>query len=246
MPERHLILEGGFNIRDLGDYSTEDGRLTQWKTLVRAGNLDQLSATGQQQLLDYGVKTIIDLRDEWEVESYPNPFAQNPAVRYMNLPLIGDAIAESDAWKAEKGNYSETHELYARYLAHCQVQIGTIIKAIAESSSTTVIHCHAGKDRTGIVAALVLAAVGVPSVVIAADYALSETQIEHLREQWRAYAIERGQDMDRFERIHSAKPHTMLTMLSILKERYGSITSYLAMCGVSQSQLDQLRERLVR
>lgn len=245
MPERHLILEGGFNVRDLGDYPTQDGRVTQWKTLIRAGNLDKISPAAQQQLVDYGLKTIIDLRDEWEVESYPNPFIQSDHVSYVNLPLIGNALADSDAWKSEKGSYTEVHELYARYLTHCQPQIGAIIEALADSENCTLFHCHAGKDRTGIIAALVLGAVGVSNVVVAQDYALSEDQIMHLREEWREYAMEHGQDMARFERLHAAKPHTILTMLSALKEHYGDVAGYLASCGVSQSQIERLQVRFV-
>ena|GEM_PF-5584147 len=74
---------------------------------------------------------------------------------------------------------------------------------------------------------------------------MSEDQIMHLREEWRAYALEHGQDMARFERIHTAKPHTILTMLSTIKEQYGDVQNYLMQCGVSQSQIERLQARFV-
>src|ERR1041385_593182 len=190
-----LDIEGGYNIRDLGDYPTKDGLSTQRHVLLRAGNLDKISSAAQQQLINYGVKTVIDLRDEWEAEHFPNPFAQSTTIKYINLPLIGDSLSNDAAWKAETRNYTGLHELYAKYLDHCQRQLGTIVSAIAESAFTTLFHCHAGKDRTGIVAALLLGAVGVPDAAIAEDYALSTSQITHLVEQWREYAIQHGQDM---------------------------------------------------
>src|SRR5689334_13916500 len=75
-----LDIEGGYNIRDLGGYPTKDGRTTQPHRLIRSGNLDKMSARGQQQLIDYGVKTIIDVRDEWEAQHFPNPFVQSGRV----------------------------------------------------------------------------------------------------------------------------------------------------------------------
>lgn len=245
MSERHIVLEGGYNVRDLGGYPTQDGRVTRWKVLLRSGNLDKISPTAQQILVDYGVKTIVDLRDDWEVERYPNVFAQATAVTYRHLPLIGNTLADRDAQRKEEGSGIEMHLFYARYIAECQPRIGAIISAIADSEGCALFHCYAGKDRTGIIAALILSAMGVSADVIAEDYGLSETHISHLLERRRAQAAATNLDVTRFERIYAAKPHTMLTLLTSIAEQYGDARSYLAQCGVSRSQLDRLQARFV-
>lgn len=245
MQERHIILEGGYNVRDLGGYSTQDGRQTTWKTLLRSGNLDKLSDAAQQNLIDYGVKTIIDLRDEWEVESYPNVFERSASVMYRHLPLIGNALSQDEIWKAKSENYETLKDLYAIYLADCQRQIGTIMNAIIESDGCTLFHCYAGKDRTGIVAALILRTVGVSQAVIAEDYALTEEQIKHLYPGWLQWAMDTGQNMARFEQEISAKAATMLGLLETITQEYGDAEGYLTQCGISHNQIERLRTRFL-
>src|SRR5688500_17816224 len=90
-PGRQLSWEACYNVRDLGGYATADGGVTRWRAFVRAGSLYRLTPAGRAALLDYGVRTIVDLRRASELEHYPNPFAQqsedaNPPI-YLNLPL---------------------------------------------------------------------------------------------------------------------------------------------------------------
>ena len=241
-----LEIEGTYNIRDLGDYPVKGGNTTCRHILVRAGNLDQVPLSSQQQLKDYGVKTVIDLRDEWEVQQFPNVFVQSKTIKYLNLPLIGNHFSNSKGWKEETQDYDGLDELYCKYLDHCQIQIGTIISTIAESMPTIVFHCYAGKDRTGIIAALLLGSVGVPDHLIAKDYSLSNLKITHLIEQWREYALQHGQDMQRFERDVGSEVTTMLNMLGYIKHRYGSVTDYLRVCGVTDIQLLQLQTLMIQ
>ncbi len=236
-----LDIEGGYNIRDLGDYPTKGGHPTRRGILIRSGNLQNLSAIAQQQVVDYGVKTIIDLRDEWETERFPNPFVQSNSVSCLNLPLIGNTLSNNPTWKAETRNYTALAELYFKYLDHCQCQLGTIVAAIAENAFSTLFYCHAGKDRTGIVAALLLGVVGVPDATIAEDYALSAAQITHLTKQWPEDAVQHGQDMHQFERDVASHPETMLSMLDYISRRYEGVANYLNHCGVSDNQLEHIR-----
>jgi protein-tyrosine phosphatase len=213
--------------------------------LIRAGNLDQIPASSQQQLMAMGVKTIIDLRDEWEVEHYPNVFAQSQNVNYVNLPLIGNHLSNSEAWQQETLHYASLHELYCIYLDRCQAQVGAIISTIAESTPTIVFQCYAGKDRTGIIAALLLGVVGVPDHLIAEDYSHSKAQIGHLIEQWRAYALQQGRDMQRLALDAGSEATTILEMLAHIRRQYGTVADYLRACGVTDRQLAQLRSRFI-
>ncbi|MCQ3929755.1 MAG: protein-tyrosine-phosphatase [Chloroflexi bacterium] len=243
-----LTVEGGFNMRDLGDYPTQDGRVLLSRKLIRSGNLADVTPSAQQYLIDYGVKTIIDLRDEWEVEQFPNPFAQSTAVRYLNLPLIGKTMSQADnpIWKVEAKNYTVLHELYAKYLDRCQNQIGTIVTTVAESTFAILFHCFAGKDRTGIITALLLSAMGVQDDIIAEDYALTGSQITHLVTLWRDDALQSGEDMQDFERDMGSNTDTMLGMLGYLKQQYGGAVNYLYRCGVSEGQLERLQTQCIQ
>lgn len=239
-----LDFEGGYNLRDLGGCPTDAGAMTRPGCFVRGGNLDHVSAAGQRQILDYGVRTIIDLRDECEVRDYPTPFQASSAVRYLNLPLIGERLSSDAAWREQTGSL-ELPDLYAAYLQRCQSQIRAIVMAAAESAFATLFFCHAGKDRTGLVAALLLGAVGVTASAIVDDYARSAGHIAHLAREWRAYAAANGHDLERLERDIASRPDTMRHTLKHIDTQYGGAAGYLRACGVPQDALDTLRARFV-
>ncbi|MEP7291332.1 MAG: tyrosine-protein phosphatase [Chloroflexota bacterium] len=233
---RHIEIEGSWNVRDLGGYPTSHGKTTRWRSLLRAGNLDKVSPAGQAALVDYGIRTIIDLRDQTEVTDFPDVFAQSTLVNYQHVPIARDGYTAA---------YVTLRELYCNYFDGYQANIGMIIGAIAESEPGVLFHCFAGKDRTGIVAALLLGAVGVPDEVIAEDYALTSGRITHLHDAWRAWAIQQKQDMSRFEHDVSSETETMLTTLEHIHRQYGGVASYLRTCGVTEQHLSHLQELLL-
>jgi protein-tyrosine phosphatase len=240
-----MNIEGSYNIRDLGGFPTNDGHFTRRNILIRSGNLDTVTPTGQQQFINRGVKTIIDLRDEWETKDFPNVFAQSSTIMYLNLPLIGSKHVDDEKFHAAVKAYSSLQELYCKYLDLCQLQVGTIIAAIVESAHTTVFHCYAGKDRTGIIAGLLLSAVGVTASSIAQDYAQTAQEITHLVTHWRDYALQHEQDIEHFERDWAAEPETMLDTLDYLRTHYGGVTNYLSTCGITYSQLERLQRQFI-
>ncbi len=235
---RHLKVEGGVNVRDLGGYLTKDGYTTRWRTLIRSAGLDHITDKGQRQLLDYGVKTIVDLRDDREVIDYPDVFAHGNHAHYVNLPLSPSGFASGT-------DYAHLGELYCQYLSAFQVNIGKIIAAIAESEAGILFHCAVGKDRTGIVSALLLDLVGVPVEVIAEDYALTTPQIAPMVAEWRVNALQKGHNMVHFERDVAADAELMLHMLKVLNEDYGGAAQYLQTCRVTPQQLTRLHTLLV-
>ncbi len=233
---RHIEIDGSWNVRDLGGYATADGRVTRWGRVVRAGNLDRVSAAGQQALIEYGVKTIIDLRDLREVEDFPDVFAESTVVAYKHLPIAKDGY---------NGGYVTLKELYCNYYDGYQDSVGMIVNAVAESEPGVLIHCFAGKDRTGIITAMLLGAVGVPDEVIAEDYALTTARITVLLDEWREWAIKQGQDMERFAHDVSADAETMLNTLAHIHQTYGGVANYLRTCGVTEQHLERLRDLLI-
>lgn len=245
---RHLTWDACYNVRDVGGYATEDGGQTRWRTLIRADNLHRLTPEGQAALCNYGVFTIIDLRLAPEVEQEPNPFAvQQEAAssdhrpRYLNLPLHDielDILIDKAA--AAQGEYILILEESKRH-------IGAVIRAVATAleEGSVLVHCHGGKDRTGIVVALLLSIAGVPRETVIRDYAMSETLLEAPHTAWleeQSRIIGRPKERPLWM---LSPPGKMDSLLSYLDGKYGSIEGYLKVCGVTRSQMAQIRQHLV-
>jgi protein-tyrosine phosphatase len=242
---RILAWEACHNARDTGGYPTHSGLQTRWQTLVRADNLHKLTPDGQAALRDYGVRTVIDLRLAHEVEKYPNPFAAQQdlpgAPVYLNLPLHDPA-----ANAAMDVAPSMMHE-YIIILEQSKPHISSVIRAVASAMAegAVVVHCHGGKDRTGIVVALLLSIAGVPRETIIEDYSLSEAQLEPLHAAWlEEQRIALGHRIDRPRWMHS-RPETMRGVLDFLDRGYGGPEGYLQAAGVSQPYITQIRNHLI-
>lgn len=237
---RLLAWEGCLNARDLGGYPTADGRETRWGAIVRSDNLTPLSEAARAAVADYGVRLIIDLRIPPEVNEYPNPFAEpgSHGITYAHLSFIDPAAPDFD--------FDSLYDDYTFMLNSFPHQVAAIMTAIARAPAGTVlIHCAAGKDRTGVISALLLVLAGVPREIVAQDYALSAECLRPREEAW----IENGpgERSDRQRRIaqHYARPEVMHAVLGYLDERYGGIEPYLQRAGIRPEDLVRLRERLL-
>lgn len=239
--QRHLALAGSSNIRDLGGYETLDGSITRWKVMLRADNLGELPEPDQQYLLQYGVTTIVDLREKAETAREPNVFEHSEELTYLNIPF-----RDSEDIFNRMRETTLLEEAYLLLLDTCQSQIRDIFNAIADAGSGCVLfHCAAGKDRTGLIAALLLGLAKVPYEVIAQDYALSQKYLELKIKEWRKQALQAGDDMEIFERNVGCAPESMLATLHGLDARYGGINSYLKTVGLSGETLGYLQDKLV-
>ena len=174
--KRHLRLEGTYNVRDLGGYATVDGRTTRWKTLLRADGLDRLAPVSQRALIDHGIKTVIDLRRTTEVVETPDALADSPDFKYCHKNMAGDLIPEDESAVPIETRVGAEYWT-ANYTARLDLRRAHIVEILAMLSSPgtlpALFHCAAGKDRTGVIAALVLGLAGVPAETIAEDYALT-------------------------------------------------------------------------
>lgn len=240
LEQRHIRLEGAHNVRDVGGYPTLDGRMTQWRRLLRADSLHRLTADDQQRLRDYGVRTIIDLRLPFEVKHNPNVFARANDVRYLNLPLITERSETSIESRARS-----VAELYRLMLEECQEPIYRTLATMAEAEAPVLVHCFVGKDRTGLITALALGAAGVPVETIADDYALSAPLTMSLIAEIRATLIRLGYDTARFDRLSPAPREAMMATMTYLNEQYGGVESYLVAIGLTDAQRDKLRRLLL-
>jgi protein-tyrosine phosphatase len=236
--ERRLLLDGISNLRDVGGYLTADGRYTRWRTLLRSGCVDRLSPAGQEWLIEAGLRTVIDLRENDEIATRPNVFADSARVRYRRVPVFDGLPPDELPMPLEVG--------YWRMLEQCQVRVRAVFETLLEPGALpALIQCHAGKDRTGMLVALILAAVGVPHTTVAADYALSATCLgPEVLDATRTWLAEHGWSWDDYGYLCGSPAELMLDVLAGVESRYGGVAEYLDSIGVRSGDLEALRELL--
>ena len=238
--QRHLPLESSYNIRDVGGYTTSDGYTTRWRTFLRADSLHRLTPASQQYLIDYGLRTIIDLRYERELATAPDVFANSSEVNYVNISLMAEA-----APNAERRYWPDLESLYKYILDERQEVVKAVFDVMTQEAFPVLIHCTAGKDRTGIITALMLGLADVNHAIIAEDYALTAYFGGGMFDQFRAQAAEAGRDMAILERYLEAKPEAMLNTLAHLEATYQNVPTYLQHIGLTTTQLNRLRQTIV-
>ena len=245
---QHLDLEGAYNIRDLGGYSTCDGGTIRWNMFLRADGLQNLTPESQAALVDYGVRTVIDLRNTSEIEKNPDVFEKSSVVTYFHQNMIGD---EPLPEKTDQSSLDEPAKLFSRnykfILDHRSAQVIKTLDTIASPATLpALVHCAGGKDRTGIITALVLGLVGVPEETIVKDYAL--TALYFLRHDLEEHATLTEPSfpytIEEYQRQH-CPPETMLEILQHLKVHYGGIEGYVLGFGLTREQINNLRVSLV-
>lgn len=238
-----LELPGTYNLRHVGGYTTADGYQTRSFALFRSDSLHLLTAEGQAALLDYGLCTIIDLRREAELEIEPNVLAAHSGIRYLHLPLY-------NSWRdimPEGGPPRSLLHLYQLIVDGCHETMGRVLCAAASPHSLPLlVHCKVGKDRTGLVIALLLAAAGVPREIIAEDYAHSGHNLQPLMPELMAAAQRDGLNLERYALLLQSPAQTMLDLLAYLDETYGSVETYLDTIGFEADCRATLREQLLR
>ena len=246
MKTETLAWEGCLNVRDLGGHPTAGGGTTRAGSIVRADSIRNLSDGGWKALVDHGIATIVDLRFHEELEA--DPPAELP-VEVVHISLLGELDpeygSELDALAAAAGDeVAGTREVYLEFLERNRANFGHVFRAIAAApEGGIVVHCAGGKDRTGLVVALLLSLAGVPEEDVAADYALSERNLAARSAEWIA-AAEDEADRERRRRISLCPPESMLGVLRELGRRYGSVAGFLRAAGVGEDELERVRARL--
>ena len=235
-PRRRLDLPRLLNARDLGGCPTLDGGQTRWRSLVRADDLAQLNGAGLRALTDFGIETVIDLRWRAEAERHPSPIpAALPHIHYRQVSLL---TPTEDEWRERA--VAATKELWnCVVLERVRLELREVLAAIAAATpGPLVFHCIAGKDRTGLVAALLLALADVVPEAIAHDYALSGA---NLREGY-------------LERFAHRDPEEILTAIHCPEEgaynmlkflaHAGGVRTYLREIGLTGGEIATLHARL--
>jgi protein-tyrosine phosphatase len=235
---RHLDWEGCFNIRDLGGLPAREGRSTAFGVFYRGDSVCRLTGRGRRSVIEDGVRTIVDLRRIEELEKQPNPFANVPEqVRFLHLPF-NDAEIEERIRAMPTGA-----ERYRAMLDHGIGRIGRIMSALAEAERAVLFHCFGGRDRTGMVAAILLSLVGVPRAEIVRDYVLTDERMAPLYDEWRRAEMD-DQRRARFDQAIGEGAEPIEAALDHIAERYGGVDPYLSAADVTVERIATLREAL--
>jgi protein-tyrosine phosphatase len=252
------IPDGTFNFRDLGGWPTANGGRVRTGLLYRCGHLDNLTPAGWQHLADLRIANIYDLRRDREIAiPAPGAIGPGPGITVYRVPMWGagspaDTLADPAA--ATDGSdpvarYAEAKvESYVRKVEMYAEEFGTVISGLARPSGLpAVFHCAAGKDRTGVLAALILRLLGVDETDVLEDYLASREGTPAWRREPYLPALRAlGGDEAEFGRVHAAHPPALVSALRDIDARWGSVEEYLIKAaGVTQDDIGNLRRLLV-
>ena len=238
---RHIALEGAVNFRDLGGYPTADGRRVKWRSVFRADGLHKLTPADLAVLTELQIAAVLDLRTTGEVDEARFPVDAVPVV-FHHLPFL-DQLPDPDHFKMAPGMLGAQYHDMTRDAAP---QIARAIEVIAEAGpGGLVFHCAAGKDRTGVLAAVLLSLLGVRDEDVVADYALSGQAMDALRRQLIDRYPKARATIEAADEMFSADPANIAGLLTGLRDQHGSIEAYIQSIGVTEATVARLRQRLL-
>lgn len=254
MQDRFLRFDGAINLRDVGGYATAQGWRVREGQVYRSGSLAYLSNDGVRALGGLGLAEVWDLRSHEEVAKHPDRLPDGVAYRHRPLANPGRGFRLRALWAVlSRRPHRLTEMLYAGYTQVTLIQNAAVVadffRAVSEAETPVLLHCTAGKDRTGIFVALLLDLLGVPRSTIYEDYVLSN-------EYHASFVKAIEDDLRRLRRLrinetHLApllvvEPEMMERVLNFVDEMYGSTEDYLReVGGLSAESIAKIRSTLL-
>jgi protein-tyrosine phosphatase len=252
-----IELDGAVNVRDVGGLPTSDGGTIVPGRLLRSENLQELSAADVSRLVDeIGLTTVVDLRSTNEVAvEGPAPLDELPGVRHAHHPVLREFLNVSDTAKAalltelaeeDRERYPDDFMTghYLGYLENRPEEVIGALRSIATAPGAAIVHCAAGKDRTGVIVALALTVAGVEPEAIVADYMATDERLEAIVERLARSRMYTSDMTSRPVRAHAPRAETMKAFLEQLEARYGGLDNWLAAHGFGPDEVSQLRAKL--
>ncbi len=241
-----VSLDGCFNFRDLGGYQTRDGRRMRPGRVFRSDGLQELTPSDLDLLCgEMGLGTVIDLRSDEEVSEVGcGRIAERATIHHVPLFQSTRSGAAADAVRSQLP--ADMGGLYFLMLTAAQDPIVQVVKLLAAAESPAVFHCAAGKDRTGVISALLLSLLGVPEDTIVADYAFSRRNIDQINDRlWSSESYQRLMDTLP-DGAYDADPISMVTFLEKVRSEHGSFDAWASSAGIDDDDRQRLRARLLR
>jgi protein-tyrosine phosphatase len=252
-----IELEGAVNARDLGGLPTTDGGSTVHGRLLRSENLQELTPGDISRLVEeLGLTTVVDLRSTNEVTiEGPAPLDALSGVRHAHHPVLKEFLDVSDTLKAalltesigaDRERYPDDPMCghYLGYLENRPEEVIGALRAIATAPGAAIVHCAAGKDRTGVVVALALTVAGVQPQAIINDYMATDDRLEAIVERLSRSRMYAGDVASRPVKAHAPRAETMKAFLEQHTVRYGGIDAWLTGNGFGEAEIAALRAKL--
>jgi protein-tyrosine phosphatase len=246
LAERFLPVPSSFNFRDIGGYATENGRLVRWGQVYRSGSLAALSPEDQAYLQGLGLRLVCDLRSPGEVKQAPDCLPDDGGMVAWQRPLRSQESNRQQV-RVLRQHRQQMDALLLRVYTEMIIeenasQVGEILTAVAdEGKRPLLIHCAAGKDRTGMVIALLLLLLGVPEETVLADYSLSNLAHKAIQQAMRRdmrQVLWVGMRPAQLYPLLLADPATLRAALATVRQRYSTVEAYL--CGPAGMQPETL------
>lgn len=242
---RHHVFEGCFNFRDIGGYPTTDGRSIRWGRYFRAGRQDRMTQSDLHNIGKLGIASQIDLRRPDEVRDQGRGPLQAMGAAYHNIPVIPDG--GSDQLSRLVGDSAISGKRYLGYLEFGPQSWVRMFELFAHAGShPVVLHCTAGKDRTGVSTAFLLSVLGVQRELIEADYLLTNRdvarQVDFIE---RSIGLPDGMDRAAMMRAAGVPEDAMSDFLDGLQQKWQGPVAYLRSIGISQATLDAVRNEFL-
>ncbi len=270
MKNRLLNIDGVINFRDIGGYQGLDGAQVVYGKAYRSAQLDRISAKGVSEMSALGIKTVVDLRFSDESERYPTVVQAFPEAEFISWQSeLTEGNADSAkrikrGWRdsLDSGDPTQVREaMRINYPAKLYSHKGvyrTMLQRLIVDDAPLVFHCAAGKDRTGVAAALILGLLGVSNGDIVEDYLVSQSQVAHLFESWVTGGATDYQHYDDFQQrmrqyprelvqpVFDADANYIKTLLTYVDKTYQGFEQYaMQVLDLGQSELNELRARLL-
>jgi protein-tyrosine phosphatase len=244
---RHLKFNSVMNFRDLGGYGTGDGKTVAWRRIFRCGEFRNVTKDDFKRLTnELGVVSVIDLRSGPELENNGKGLLEGSEIKYCNIAFMTDDDPGGNAGRyAHCTNMGEFYLEMARQKDYGQ-RITEALEIIAEPENhPLVFHCAVGKDRTGMLAAILLNLLGVAEDDIIQDYTLSEPYMDELLARLKNNPQKNDPPLDIPEYFWKASPESMALFLTTLRQEYGSVEGYLKAMGMEPSLVKRLEKALL-
>ena len=243
--ERHFAFEGCFNFRDIGGYPTKEGKKIKKGIYFRTGRQDRMSEKDLAELKNLKISTQIDLRKPEEILDQGKGPLENMGADYINIPIIPDG--GSDQLSRLVGDTGISGKRYLGYLEFGPESWLKIFEILANKDSLPVVlHCTAGKDRTGVSTAFLLSVLGVDRDLIEADYKLTNLDTERQADFIEnSGGFPEGVDRDAMILAAGVPEDAMAVFLDGVESRWGSVLGYLEEIGITKNQMNAIRDNFL-
>jgi protein-tyrosine phosphatase len=238
-PRRHIPIAGMFNLRDVGGYPTRSGGLTRWRTLLRGDSPHRLTDPCRAVFAEMGLGKVIDLRSDDELHASPGAWG-GLRVAKVHRPIYNADEADPAQWA------NDLRGVYRGIVTNRAVQLSAAVADVARGDHTpTLVHCAAGKDRTGLVIALALTLAGVSEDDVLADYALTSRYLHAGADAAVAqlYGASAAQTVD--GRLLACPPEVLADTLRRIRTSHGGVEEYVLRNGTTRAELARLQRVLV-